>query len=164
MAKSEEILAHLPRLRRYARALTGDRARAEDLVQDCVERALNRLHLWQAGTDLRAWLFTIMHNLHANAVRHARRAPPIDALDDEMQIAAPEASGVALSDIEAALQTLPEDQRRVLLLVSLEEMSYEEVGALLQIPVGTVMSRLHRARERLRLLFARERARARSVR
>jgi RNA polymerase sigma-70 factor (ECF subfamily) len=147
----------IPRLRRYARALTGDRTRADDLVQDCLARAWQKRSLWRRGTDLRAWLFTILHNLHVNEVRRLKSRPDLLALDDaalEVPIAANVDGGLALRDLDAALQQLPEEQRAVLLLVGLEEMRYEEVARTLDIPVGTVMSRLSRARERLRALLS----------
>ena len=153
------VVQQIPRLRRYARMLTGDHERADDLVQDCLERAWSRLHLWQAGTDMRAWLFTIMHNIHANQARQHSKAPDFVTLDDfttidngDMAIsslASPE-SGVVLRQLEAAMTALPTEQRAVLLLVCVEQMKYEQVSQLLSVPVGTVMSRLHRARERLR--------------
>lgn len=152
-AHDHPILAQIPHLRRYARALLGDKARAEDLVQDCLERAWGRLHLWRDGSNLRTWLFTIMHNLHANAARTASRRPQTVPLD-ESGFAAPtraaQEDGLELASIEAALATLSEEQRAVILLVGLEEMSYQQAAAVLDVPIGTVMSRLHRGRERLR--------------
>ena len=141
---SETLLTCIPRLRRYARALVGDRAAADDLVQDTLERAWGKFSLWRRGSDMRAWLFGIMHNLHVDQ----RRKPRLDTqeLDEE-------ASELALRDLQSALSQLPDEQREVLLLVALQEMSYEEVASTLGIPVGTVMSRLSRGRERLRLLM-----------
>ncbi|WP_426168032.1 RNA polymerase sigma factor [Pseudoduganella sp. R-32] len=147
----ERLLACLPRLRRYARALTGDSARADDLVQDTVERGWERIAQWRPDGDLRAWLFGIMHNLHVDQVR--RSPPPAVELDDADLPAAPPTAGLDLRDLERALQQLPPAQREVLLLVALEEMRYEEVAATLDIPLGTVMSRLSRARENLRRLM-----------
>lgn len=147
---------HIPRLRRYARALTGDRMQADDLVQDTLARAWEKLTFWQRGTDLRAWLFTILHNLYANDVRRRKRRPELLALDDtELDAPQPDTadSGLAMRDLESALRRLPDEQRAVLLLVSLEELSYEDTARALSIPVGTVMSRLSRARERLRALM-----------
>jgi RNA polymerase sigma-70 factor (ECF subfamily) len=148
----------IPRLRRYARALTGDPLQADDLVQDTLERALNKRHLWREGSDLRAWMFTIMHNVFVNQVR-AR--PPNDtvALDAEAYNVAARASPVDLlevGDIDAAIRRLPAEQREVLLLVALEQMSYAETAQALGIPLGTVMSRLYRARERVRVLLGGE--------
>jgi RNA polymerase sigma-70 factor (ECF subfamily) len=140
-------------LRRYARALTGDADRADDLVQDCLERAWGRIHLWRDGTDMRAWLFTIMHNVFANSVRSYARQPVHLSIGEAGQIAGEPAgeSDLVIDELRSALACLPENQREVLLLVGLEQLSYEETAAILDIPVGTVMSRLSRARERLRM-------------
>jgi len=148
------IEQHIPRLRRYARALTGDRAAADDLVQDTLERALSRFHLWRRGSDLRAWLFTIMHNVFVNQVRSRMRYPhePLDEpAADGMQYRDPDWS--ELRDIGAALAKLTVEQRTVVLLVGLEQFTYEEAARVLGVPIGTVMSRLSRARERLRALL-----------
>lgn len=152
----QSFIPHIPRLRRYARALTGDRARADDLVQDTLERALVKSHLWRPGSDLRAWLFTIMHNVYINQLR-ARSGAAAMPLDDEaLQVAAQPvpADMLELRDLQAMLLRLPAEQREVLLMVGLEQMTYEEAAGVLGIPVGTVMSRLSRARERLRSLLA----------
>lgn len=149
------IEQHIPRLRRYARALTGDRVGADDLVQDTLERALNKLHLWRRGSDLRAWLFTIMHNVYVNQLR-SRSGHPTVPLDDEDFLPAERASEtdrLEIRDLDLALRRLPDEQREVVLLVGLEELSYEETARALGIPIGTVMSRLSRARERLRRLM-----------
>lgn len=148
------ILAELPRLRRYARALVGDRAAADDLVQDTLERAWSRFAQWRAGGDLRAWLFSIMHNLRIDQLR--RPGLSTVAIDDEESLApsrATQSDRLEVNDLEAALGQLPEEQRAVLLLVALEDMSYEQVAGALAIPLGTVMSRLSRGRERLRLIL-----------
>ncbi|MBI2291825.1 MAG: sigma-70 family RNA polymerase sigma factor [Betaproteobacteria bacterium] len=146
----------MPRLRRYAHALTGERTRADDLVQDTLERALIKLHLWQPGSDLRAWLFTLMHNVFINQLR-AQPARLTAGLDDEaaqVAVRPTQTDWLEVRDLQAALLRLPEEQRAVLLLVGLEQMTYEETAGVLGIPVGTVMSRLSRARERLRGLLA----------
>jgi len=150
-----DFVQHIPRLRRYARALTGDRGRADDLVQDTLERALVKFHLWRPGSDLRAWMFTIMHNVYINQVR-AGSVAVVSALDDEAvqpAIRATQSDRLEVMDLQGALLTLPEEQRDVLLLVGLEQMTYEEAAGVLNVPIGTVMSRLSRARERLRLLL-----------
>jgi len=148
---SASLLACLPRLRRYARALLGDRSEADDLVQDTVERGWSRLSSWRRNSDMRPWLFSIMHNLHVDRLR--RGAPEMVELSEELHLAAAPSSRLEMRDMEAALALLPPEQREVLLLVALEEMSYQEVAATLGIPPGTVMSRLSRGRERLRLLM-----------
>jgi len=153
MSDAQSLIELIPRLRRYARALVGDRATADDLVQDTLERAWSKLHLYRHGTDLRAWLFTVMHNVHVNRVRAAR---PTDPLDDEMPELAQRATqgdSLLVRDLERGIAALPLAQREVLLLVALEDLSYEETARALGIPIGTVMSRLARAREKLRLLL-----------
>jgi RNA polymerase sigma-70 factor (ECF subfamily) len=153
MNEAERLVELIPRLRRYARALVGDRATADDLVQDTLERAWAKLHLYRRGTDLRAWLFTVMHNVHVNRVRAARVT---DTLEEEMpELAQRPNQGDALlvRDLDRAIARLPAEQRAVLLLVTLEEMSYETVARTLEIPIGTVMSRLSRAREKLRAMM-----------
>jgi RNA polymerase sigma-70 factor (ECF subfamily) len=152
MNEAERMVELIPRLRRYARALVGDRASADDLVQDTLERGWAKLHLYRRGTDLRAWLFTVMHNVHVNKVRAMRAT---DTLDDEMPelaLRAPQGDALIVRDLDRAIALLPAEQRAVLLLVTLEDMSYEDVARTLGIPMGTVMSRLSRAREKLRLL------------
>jgi RNA polymerase sigma-70 factor (ECF subfamily) len=151
--KVEAVLREVPRLRRYAVALLADRARADDLVQDTLERALGRLHLWQSGTDMRRWLFTIMHNLHVNAVRRSIRRgseTTLEDAEDRLVQAASQTDSVAVRDLGRALQRLPDEQAEVLILVALEGMAYREVAQVLDIPLGTVMSRLSRARQALR--------------
>jgi len=145
----EQVLGHIPALRRYARLLTGDATRADDLVQDTLERACVKWSLWQPGSALRGWLLSLMHNLHLNQRRDWRHDDGHAALDD-----APEPSHEPLAgermDLQQALAALPAPMREVLLLVTVEEYTYAEAATILEVPVGTVMSRLHRARERLR--------------
>ncbi len=147
----DRLIACIPRLRRYARALLGDRTGADDLVQDTMERGWKKLSSWQRGSDMRAWLFGIMHNLHIDQVRRPRIATEV--LDDDTPIPALKATqgdGLELRDLASALHALPVEQREILLLVALEEMTYDEVAAALGLPIGTVMSRLSRARQKLR--------------
>jgi RNA polymerase sigma-70 factor (ECF subfamily) len=151
---SHAILVVLPRLRRYARALVGERAASDDLVQDTLERAWSRVGQWQAGSDLRAWLFSIMHNLHIDRLRRpGLNERTLDDSDLELPTRATQSDRLDVMDLQTALTRLPHEQRQVLLLIALEEMSYEEVSQTLGIPIGTVMSRLSRGRERLRLLL-----------
>ncbi|QQS11468.1 MAG: sigma-70 family RNA polymerase sigma factor [Rhodospirillales bacterium] len=154
-AVAEQLPQHVPALRRYARALTGDAHNADDLVQDCLERSLERAHQWREG-NLRAWLFTIMHNLHANDRRRVASRPRLAAIDDvpEPSRAASQFEELSARQTFATLKQLPEEQRQVLLLVALEGLRYAEVAEVLGIPLGTVMSRLSRARDRLRDLMA----------
>jgi RNA polymerase sigma-70 factor (ECF subfamily) len=148
------IEQQIPRLRRYARALTGDRNAADDLVQDTLERALSRFHLWREGSDLRAWLFTIMHNIFVNQTR-SRQRHPHEALDEPSaeELHSREPDWAELREIGDALARLPGEQRAVVLLVGLEQFTYEEAARVLDIPLGTVMSRLSRGRERLRTML-----------
>ena len=153
MSDAQQIVALIPRLRRYARALVGERARAEDLVQDTLERAWAKLHLFRAGSDLRAWLFTVMHNVHVNQIRAARETVELDESALEGISGDPQGDRLEVRDLERALQRLPTEQRQGLPLVALEDMSYDEAARTLGVPIGTVMSRLSRARERLRALM-----------
>ena len=151
-----QIEQEIPKLRRYARALTRDATRADDLVQSCLMRALAKSHLWQPGTDLRAWLFTILHNVHVNEVRHGLREGSAVPIDDEvLSLSAPAAqqTSLELRDLDRAMAQLAEEQRQVLLLVGLEGMQYEEAAMVLQVPVGTIRSRLSRGRAELRRLL-----------
>lgn len=157
-----DLEAHIPRLRRYARALTGNREAADDLTQDTLERAWTKRALWRAGErdpagSLRAWLFAVMHNVFVNSVRRMKIVESLDAAGDSMpDVAAAGASaetGAAVRDIRQALMRLPEEQREVILLVGLEQLSYAEAAYALDVPIGTVMSRLSRGRDRLRLLL-----------
>lgn len=152
----KKIEQEIPRLRRYARALTRDVNAADDLVQDCLTRALSKVHLWQRGTDLRAWLFTILHNQYVNHVRRAvREGSAVGLSDGEPLLTTSPNQGkrLELRDLDRAIAKLPEEQRAVLLLVGLEGMRYEEVAEVLGVPVGTIRSRLSRGREMLRQLM-----------
>lgn len=157
MDAQADLIQHIPKLRRYARALTGNAAHADDLVQDTLERALNKLQLWRSGSDMRAWLFTIMHNLFVNHVKSANSQvhQELDAAMD-VPVAGEQYSQLGLRDIQSALGLLPDEQREILLLVGLEQYSYAEAADILGLPLGTVMSRLSRGRERLRQLLASE--------
>ncbi len=150
------VEAEIPRLRRYARALTRDATQADDLVQSCLLRAIAKQHLWQPGTDLRAWLFTILHNQHVNNVRRGVRegtAVPVEDMAAALTVEAVAGDALQLRDLERALAQLPAEQRQVILLVGLEGMRYEEVATVLGIPIGTVRARLSRGRESLRVLM-----------
>ena len=157
---SQLLEAEIPRLRRYARALTRDAVYADDLVQNCLTRALAKRQLWQPGTDLRAWLFTILHNQHCNELRRTMReglsieldeAPPVPVLSNAI-------ARLELRDLERAINELPEDQRTVVLLIGLEGMPYDRVAAILNMPIGTVRSRLARGRAKLRRLMSADQA------
>ncbi len=143
----------IPRLRRYAYALTREPQTADDLVQDTLERAISRWHLRRRDGSLSAWLFAIERNLFLGTVRqHKRRGEHVgpDALE-EMASAEPSQESIAgARDVLAGLDSLPEEQRSVLLLVAVEDVSYDEAARILGVPLGTVMSRLSRAREKMR--------------
>jgi len=148
--------SEVPRLRRYARALTRNTAKADDLVQSSLVRALEKQHLWQPGSNLRAWLFTILHNQHVNDVRHSLRqgSPgPVEDAEPVWRVEPVADASLQLRDLQRAINTLSHEQREVLLLVCLEGMRYEQVAIILDIPVGTVRSRLSRARTTLRQLM-----------
>jgi len=150
----EAIAGEIPRLRRYARALMKNPAAADDLVQDCVERALSRLHLYTTGTNLRAWLFTIMHGLYVNTVRREGRALDRAPMGPEAErrhtAEAVQGQGLEVRDLQHALDRLPAEQREVILLVALEGLTYAEAAQATDVAIGTVMSRLARGRARLR--------------
>ena len=153
-----DLVAAIPRLRRYARVLTGDATRADDLVQETLARGWEKRRLWAAGTDLRAWLFTIMHNVFVNQRALAVRDAQNVSLDGDgeggaawqVPVRAAQQAHVELQEVLRELGRLPAEQREVLVLAAVEEMRYEEIAAVLSIPVGTVMSRLSRARAKLR--------------
>ena len=147
----QEMAALLPRLRRFAYGLTGSIDAGDDLVQSACERALSRLHQWQAGTRLDSWMYRIMQNLWFDELRSGRRrevateSDVLDAMtggDAESEMA----SRLDLAAVRRHMADLPPDQRAVLLLVSVEGLSYKEAAAVLDVPIGTVMSRLARAR------------------
>ena len=145
--------AEIPRLRRYARALCWDPTRADDLLQTCLTRAVAKQHLWQPGTDLRAWLITMVHNQHVSDLRRLARVGNTISIDDTAPPRSVEPNVFAvleLRDLRAAIGKLSEEQRQAVLLVGLEEMPYEEAAAVLGIPTGTLRSRLSRARTELR--------------
>lgn len=159
-AIDQMIVGLIPQLRSYARALTHDKDRADDLLQDCLQRALERLHQWEPGSNMRAWLFTIMHNLHASYAKRFNNGPqfinmdqPIDSISRNVDCVNAEEPSSQLQDLEQALSQLSAEHREIIHLVCVEDMKYEEVARILNIAVGTVMSRLYRAREQLRTLM-----------
>lgn len=155
----QRIVAYIPRLRRYAQALIkGRNSMVEDLIQDCLERALDRSHQFCEGTDLRAWLFTIMHNVYANQVRRVSNGPDFVELPEDFHEKEEDrsTSKLELRDLHQAISELPLEQRKILLLVTLEGLPYQQVADTLGIPVGTVMSKLSRTRQHLRKLTHRD--------
>ena len=161
MKFAQMIEAAIPALRRYARALTRDRDIADDIVQDTLVRALRSEHLFQ-GTDVRAWLYTILTNLNRNRLRSLARRPPLSPIheNDTSDFAGPE---LGSRDIGRAIASLAEDQRSALLLVVLEGLTYREVAEVQAAPLGTVMSRLARARAQIKTYLDGERPALRRV-
>ena len=153
--QKQAIAVEIPRLRRYARALSGTDADADDLVQETLTRALTHVDQWTNGESPRKWLFSILHNHYVDLLRRTSRRPAHVSIDagDFVPITLAADAGIR-RDLDQGLQALSDDQRQVLLLVGLEGMSYAETADLLDIPIGTVMSRLARGRERLRHLMA----------
>ncbi|WP_319633632.1 sigma-70 family RNA polymerase sigma factor [Pelagibius marinus] len=162
MAKADEtVLEHIPALRRYARSLTGDAVEADDLVQESLSRALARRQKQGAKANeirnLRAYLFTILHNAHVDRLGERRRwtySIPAEVLENRLAQPAPQYGQLELNDLAAALQRLPEEQRQAVLLVGYEGMAYKDAAQVLEVPIGTVMSRLSRGREALRRMMA----------
>jgi RNA polymerase sigma factor (sigma-70 family) len=150
----ERLLTWVPHLRRYARALVGNRDDADDLVQDTLERAWAKAVLWREVTDMRAWLFGVMHNLHVDGVRRPKlHTVVMDEDTPEIPVPSTQGDRLAVLDLQASLGRLSVEQREIVLLVAVEDMSYAEVASTLGIPIGSVMSRLSRGRERLRTLM-----------
>ena len=149
-----QLTKELPHLRRFARALCGDAALADDLVQDCVERAMGKSHLYDPSRPLRAWLYAVLRNIFISGLRRDRRSSVIKTVDDlverEDAVAAAQEDRISVKQISEALDRLPTQHREVIVLVGLEEMSYRDVAEILAVPIGTVMSRLSRARSQLR--------------
>jgi RNA polymerase sigma-70 factor (ECF subfamily) len=153
------VEAEIPGLRRYARALTRDLTRADDLVQSCLMRAFDKQHLWQPGTHLRGWLFTLLHNQHVNEVRRSVREGKTVSIEDAAPVLTIKPNAIdalQLRDLERALGKLAPEHRQVILLIGLEGMSYEAVASILDIPIGTVRSRASRGRDQLRVLMGME--------
>ncbi|MDX1540313.1 MAG: RNA polymerase sigma factor [Geminicoccaceae bacterium] len=148
-----EVAALIPNLRRYARVLVRDPDQADDLVQDCLERAITRYHSFTPGTNLRSWLFTILLNLVRSQARTNKRRGTmvnIDEIRDVPGHTSPPEQPLTMRDLQAAFDTLPASFQEVIVLVGIEGMSYEEAADVVGIPVGTVRSRLSRARDQLR--------------
>ena len=148
------MVGQIPYLRRYARALTQNAADADDLVQNCLVRAISKMDRFEAGTNLRAWLLAIMHNIFIDGFRKKRRAREVGETEETLSkglfTPANQFRRVQVTDVESALQQLPVTQRSTLLLIALENLTYEEVARITEVPVGTVRSRLSRARHALR--------------
>jgi RNA polymerase sigma-70 factor, ECF subfamily len=149
-----QLAVELPHLRRFARALAGDAALADDLVQDCLERALTKSHLYDPSRPLRAWLYAVLRNLFISGLRRDGRSTVVKTVDDladgEGAVQATQEERLSVQMIGDALDRLPAQHREVIVLVGLEEMSYRDVAEIIGVPIGTVMSRLSRARSQLR--------------
>jgi len=148
---------HMAGLRRYARSLVGDPAESDDLVQECMLRALSASHLWPQIRNVRAYLFTVLHHAHVDYRADQRKrssAAPLEQVEHLFHAYGNQDSRLELRDMSRALATLPDEQRTIVLLIAIDGLSYEEVSRQLSIPIGTVMSRLFRAREALRYLMA----------
>jgi RNA polymerase sigma-70 factor (ECF subfamily) len=147
---TELLVPEIPYLRRYARALTRNAASADDLVQDAMLRAISNIHHFQAGTNLRAWVLTILHNCFIDGTRKAKRARDNNEAAEErmsgLYTPPNQTANIQLSEVEKAMSELPEEQRVTLVLVALEDLSYEEAAKITNVPVGTIRSRLSRAR------------------
>ncbi|MCC7427872.1 MAG: sigma-70 family RNA polymerase sigma factor [Alphaproteobacteria bacterium] len=147
------MTGEIPRLRRFARVLARDPDRADDLVQEALTRAISRIETFQPGTSMRAWLFTIVHNTHISAARRHARSPISEVTDLDLvpaPVAPRQESGLAMRDLASAFAALPENQQQVMMLVAVEGMDYADAARVLEVPVGTVRSRLSRARDALR--------------
>jgi RNA polymerase sigma-70 factor (ECF subfamily) len=151
------LTAEIPYLRRFARGMAGDAALADDLVQDCLERALAKEHLYDPARQLRTWLYAILRNIHVSGLRRQGRARVVKSVDElapeEEAVAGEQEDQVAVRSIAEALDRLPHLHREVILLIALEDLSYREVAEIVGVPVGTVMSRLSRARVSLRSMI-----------
>jgi RNA polymerase sigma-70 factor, ECF subfamily len=151
------LASHIGPLQRYAKSLTRDQSRADDLLQDCLMRALEKEHLWEPGTDLRAWLFTIMHNQNVNSIRRLVReglAVPVEEVSGSLPHGPTVEASLELSDAAEAIAGLPRDQREVMVLACRDGQGYDEMAKTLDVPIGTVRSRLSRGRARLREVMA----------
>jgi RNA polymerase sigma-70 factor, ECF subfamily len=157
MSFQDELIALIPQLRRFARGLCGDAALADDLVQDTIERALAKSHLYDPARPLKAWAYTILRNLFVSGVRHERRSSVVKTLDDlapgEGTSPPEQDHRLSAAQIREALDLLPAQQREVIVMVALEELSYREISEMMGVPVGTVMSRLCRGRQALRVIL-----------
>jgi RNA polymerase sigma-70 factor (ECF subfamily) len=151
-----DIECVLPNLRRYVRSLTRDAVDADDLVQECLARALGKLHLWKVGTDLRAWLFHILHNEYVSQIRRAARQGTTvgwNQYESSLTCAPDQIEHLEIRDLVRALKSLPEEQRTAVLSISLSS-DYHETASACKVPVGTIRSRLSRGRKTLRALMS----------
>lgn len=148
------ITEEIPHLLRYAKALTRNPDMAEDLIQDCLERAWNKRSLWDSKRKLRPWLFTIMHNIYINEISKLQSKQQhvpidIDLIDERID----HAQLLKIRDLESAMGKLSPEYREIILLAGLENLSYKEISKITRLPIGTVMSRLSRARDKLKMIM-----------
>jgi RNA polymerase sigma-70 factor, ECF subfamily len=155
--KQQRLIDLIPRLRRYARALLGEAAAADGLVQRTLAHASSALDLFPEEGELRAWVFAMMHDIYVNEMRARHAGDPDEEHDADPAAGAPLGGPLLLRDLERALAKLGAEQRSVLLLVTLEGMNYDEVARVLGISIGTVIARLSRARRKLRALVLADR-------
>ncbi len=152
-----QLAGELPHLRRFARALAGDASLADDLVQDCIERALNKSHLYDPARPLRAWLYAVLRNLFISGIRRDSRSTVVKSVEhlagSEGAVRPVQEDRLSVALINDALDQLPQQHREVIVLVALEEMSYRDVAEITGVPIGTVMSRLSRARSSLQAIL-----------
>ncbi len=144
---------HIPALKRYARTLTRDADEADEIVQTCLERAIRRFELFQRGTNLRSWLFTILHNEFVSGIRQRKRRGinvPLEDWSGELRVNGRQEEALRMRDLTRAFKSLPSRDRQILYMVGIEGRSYENTAAILKLRTGTVKSRLFRAREKLR--------------
>src|SRR5260370_22544925 len=156
-ALHSDIECVLPNLRRFARSLTHDAVDADDLVQECLARALGKLQLWKVGTDLRAWLFSILHNEYVSQIRPAARQGTIvdwSQYQPSLTCAPGQIDPLEIRDLVRALTSLPEEQRTAVLMIGLAKGDYYEVASACKVPVGTIRSRRSRGRKTLRALMS----------
>lgn len=149
-----ELVECIPSLTRYACKLTRDATAAEDLVQDCMARALSRQHRFEPGTNMQAWLTTMLKNLHFNNLQRDKHMTKVELWDNAAQVQANQMSRLAVRDVDRAFNRLTASQKKVVRLVAIEGRPYQEAADRLQVSIGTIRSRLCRARERLNTLVA----------
>jgi RNA polymerase sigma-70 factor (ECF subfamily) len=156
---AEAITQHIVALRRYARALVRNGPEADDLVQECLTRALARLKVWHEVRDLRAYLFAILNNVHFDSLAQKKRAGNVVPIEEALKTLScrpSQQARIEANELIAALERIPAEQKRIVLLVAVGGMKYHEIAKMLNIPIGTVMSRLSRGRETLRQMLAGE--------
>jgi len=151
---SDELVTCIPALHRYACKLTRDASQAEDLTQDCVARALSRSHRFEPGTNMQAWLTTMLKNLHFNNLQREKHMTRVELWDHAASCEATQLSRLVCRDVDRAFKSLTPCQRKVVKLVAIEGRPYQEAAERLNVSIGTIRSRLCRARERLNTMMS----------